>query len=343
MNRRILCLTFCLAYLLSNLTASADSATPTSLETPKFKIGALIPLSGNFASYGETVRQGILKANTPAIEWVFEDEGCEPAPAVAAYKKLTTVDQLSFIVGPCCGSPQTAVAPMLKNRQQIAMLPNAAASSVYESSGRNMYSVQYSLEDDGVFLANTLNERGLKRVAIVYVDNDFSQAIEKGFLSAYKGSVAIALHPPGFDTNGMKDAALKLKNLDFDSILVPDASPMMLGFFSELKKIGVAPRPAFSVYAAQLPELIEVEGRNVDGLFYSYPDVPESVDGIGYFATVAAQQIGDLVTNCKGVPECVSKALAENPRFQPKGVLQGKIILKTIQNGKFVRLDGKQS
>ncbi len=315
--------------------------TVAMAEQPKYRIGVLAPLTGNFANYGKTVREGIEKIKNPSIEWVFEDEGCEPAKAISAYRKLSAIDHLSFLIGPCCGSPQKVVAPLLKNQNQLVLLPNAAPSTVFASSARKMYSVQYSLEADASFIADEMNRRRLKKVAIIYVDNDFSQTLEAGFLKSFKGEVVYSMHASAFDVQNMKAAALNFVNMEFDSIFIPDAAPLLLGFMTEMKKVGVSSRPTFSVYAAQMPDVLISEKANIEGLIYSYPDVPDTVDAFGYFPTVAATLLADTVVKCEGHYGCVEESFANNKSFQSDGTLRGKIIFKTVRNGRFERLDEK--
>lgn len=307
-------------------------------DQPKYRIGVLAPLTGNFANYGKTIRQGIEAVQNPSIEWVFEDEACEPSKAVSAYKKLSSLDKISFFIGPCCGSPQKAIAPLLYNQDQVVLLPNAASSEVFDLSARKMYSVQYSLEADATFIADEMNKRGLKKVAVIYVDNDFSQTLETGFLKFFQGKLVYSMRASTFDVQNMKAAALKLKNVDFDSIFIPDAAPLLLGFLSEMNKMGIPPRPTFSVYAAQMPDVLVSEKANAESLIYSYPDVPDNVEAFGYFPSVAAKLMADTVVGCKGQYDCVAEGFMNNKKFQSDGTLRGNITLKTVRNGHFVRL-----
>ena len=70
------------------------------------KIGVIGPYSGFLADFGEEVRRGVLTTQKDNIEFVFEDDECEPAPAVSAFKKLTDLNNVQYIIGPLCGSPQ---------------------------------------------------------------------------------------------------------------------------------------------------------------------------------------------------------------------------------------------
>ena len=303
--------------------------------TPQ-KIGVLLPLTGNFASYGALVRKEIEKVQPPGIEWVFEDDLCEPANAISAFQKLSVADGAKFILGPCCGSPQKAVAPLLAGKKQIALLPNAASTQVFELSAKRMYSVQYSLEADGAFVAEQMNQRGLKKAAVIFVDTDFSQALQAAFLKSFKGKVAYTMQAPAFDAQYMKAAALKLKKTDFDSIFIPDASPLILGLLTELKKLEIPRRPAFSVYAAQMKDVLDSEKENAEGLLYSYPDVPAGEDAFGYFPRIAAKILAEKVLRCAGDVDCVAKNFAGDKTFQSDGTLGGKLVLKTVHKGHFV-------
>ncbi len=310
-------------------------------EEPRPRIGVIIPLTGNFANYGTIVRNGIESIQRPGVEWVFEDDACDPSKAVTAYKKLTESDGIPFVIGPACGSPQKAVAPMMRKRSSLALLPSAAPASVFTDSEQRMYSVQYSLDADATFIAGQMNKRGLKRVAIVYVDTDFSRSLEKSFLKAFDGGVVFRLAAPGFDVQYMKSAALKLKHIKFDSLFIPDASPFIMGFRTELKKLGVSVRPTFSVYSTQMSDVLVGERENAEGILYSYPETAAGEDAFGYFPKLAAEILSSEVLVCKGDYECVKNRFATNSAFQSDGTLSGKIILKTIRDGKFLEVSSK--
>ena len=45
------------------------------------------------------------------LEFVVEDSKCAAQDAIAAYNKLTQVDDMKIILGPSCSSAMLAVAP----------------------------------------------------------------------------------------------------------------------------------------------------------------------------------------------------------------------------------------
>ncbi len=105
------------------------------------------------------------------------------------------------------------------------------------------------------------------------------------------------LTPPStVHTQHIKVAALKLKAIDFDSIFLADISPLLLGFLSELNKLGIPRKPVFSNYCAQMPDVLAAEMDNSDGVMYSYPNVPQTEDALGYFLNLAGQILARAVS-----------------------------------------------
>ena len=75
-------------------------------EQPKIKIGALLPLSGDAAAYGENVKQGIeLALKGTNFEVIYEDGKCEGPDAVTAIQKLINLDGVVGVIGVFVGVP----------------------------------------------------------------------------------------------------------------------------------------------------------------------------------------------------------------------------------------------
>jgi hypothetical protein len=131
---------------------------------------------------------------------------------------------------------------------------------------------------------------------------------------------------------------LQLKKLKFDSLFFADISPFFLGMLTELSKLGISSVPTFSNYGTQMPDIIEAEGKHANGIFYSYPDLSDSEDAFGYFPNLAAELLGNTVKQCRGEFQCVEKSFAEHRNVRKDGTFESRIILKKIDNGKYVRI-----
>lgn len=85
-----------------------------------------------------------------------------------------------------------------------------------------------------------------------------------------------------------------------------------------------------------MPDVITAEGENADGLLYSYPDLPEGVEALGYFPQLAAERLSEAVIVCKGDAACARGRLRADPSFDSSGTLRSGIVLKSIKSGAFV-------
>ena len=313
------------------------SSIATDKEGMKVKAGVVVPLSGDFARYGNRIKDGILQAKTTHLDLVYDDEGCDPAKAISAYHKQTSIDRVRYFLGPWCGSPQTAMAPMIRSGRQLAIMGSSAPLGVYELSGGRMFCTQHSIEQESTFMAQTMNNMGIKRTAVIFLENQFSRAHEKAFRSAFAGQVLETYAYTSPDMATIKAITLQIRKLNLDGLYLPDAFPLMQGFMKEIRSQGMQDLKVFSVYSAQSEDVLKALGKDGEGLIYSYPDIGDK-NALEYFPAMAAKILDEVISACGDDVECAIKALRTNYKFDQQGVLEGGLILKTIRQGRFERL-----
>ena len=309
-------------------------------EDRKVKVGVILPLTGAFARYGAHIQSVVSHFSTDKIDFVYEDEGCDPKISVTAFKKLSDFDGIKYFLGPWCGSPQSAVAPLLKAHKQLAMLGSSAPISVYGLSDKRMFSTQPSIEEESTFLGKEVSKSGAKSVAIIFYENQFSRAHEAAFRNTYTGKIFETFAYSSDNISDLKSIALKIKQLKPEALYVPDAFPLMAGFVRELHAIGVKDIPIYSVYSAQSDDVLRALGKDGEGLLYSYPDIGEE-DALNRFPNLAVQYLVDAVAKCGEDVECARGYLLSTKKFDENGVLSGGMVLKTIRGGKFVAVGKK--
>lgn len=298
-------------------------------------IGVIVPLTGDFARYGQKIRTGLEQVKPPGVQYVYEDEGCDPAKAVSAYQKLSAVNGIRFFLGPWCGSPQMAVAPLLAKHRQIAVLGASAPRAVYQASGGRVFSSQHSIEEESIFNARQAYRLGAKRVVILFFENSFSRAHEAAFREAFRGEVLQTFAYQSLDVSVIKSLALSIKRLNPDALYVPDAFPLMHGLLRELHQVGLKGKRIFSVYSAQSEDVLKAVGPYGEGMIYSYPAIGDK-EALEHFPALAAQILLRALKKCPAAKEnCVIQALRAQNSFDQFGVLQGKLTLKTIKEGRF--------
>ncbi len=172
-------------------TAVTDGSSSGGKRTDActMRIGAIDPLTGPFASYGEPVRDGMLLAvdevnaqggiNGCAIELSLEDDSGDPKTAVSAFTKLATVTKVPIIIGPLSSGASMATAP-LADRYQVVQLATLAGTIDLTNAGDYVFRIYPSSELGSRYIARVAIERfKAKRAAILYPNNAFGFASKK--------------------------------------------------------------------------------------------------------------------------------------------------------------------
>lgn len=168
---------------------TTQSTTAPAAAGQAIKIGAIDPLSGPFAAYGEPVRDGMLLAveeinasggvNGRKLELLLEDDGGEPKNAVSAFTKLATVSKVAVIIGPLSSGCSMATAP-LAERYKVVQISTLAGTIDLTNAGDYVFRIYPSAEVASRFIARVAVERfKTKRAAILYPNNPYGVAAHR--------------------------------------------------------------------------------------------------------------------------------------------------------------------
>ncbi len=322
-NTLVAALCIIAAIVFGLVIASKEKASQGTI-----KIGIIAPLTGIVANYGEQVRKGVESVQVPAnIQFVFEDDQCDAKTAVSAFKKLSDLDGVHYMIGPECGSPQEAVVPLLKGTDNLMVVPAAASKTLYEASGGNFYDIQYSLEDEAAFIADQMYTRGYKKVVVISYQNEFSKVEHDSFAAHFKGTI---VHDINFaaDNADVQTELAKIKGGGYDAVFSNNISFYFANGLQKMRNLGINV-PVFSPYPVELPAVRQL----VEGVYYSFPaDINDGQGGIYGLSKQSAQLLVDAVTSCGDSYGCV-KSFIDKDGFDTSGVKQRSLILKQIKNG----------
>ncbi|HQH27047.1 MAG TPA: ABC transporter substrate-binding protein [Oligoflexia bacterium] len=159
-------------------SAEGDAAVP---ETSRF--GALLTLSGKFASAGEDCRRGIEAGLTAArarhrLHAVYADSRNDPTAAISEFRKLIEADKVLAVY-----THRSSMGMTLNPVSFKAGVPLLGAVGNRDFAGGNPYAVQVwpKSDDEGHFLAAKLIEKGLKRAALVYTEDEWTTPVAAAF------------------------------------------------------------------------------------------------------------------------------------------------------------------
>jgi branched-chain amino acid transport system substrate-binding protein len=154
------------------------------------KIGAVLPLTGDSAAWGDQGRKGIEVAvrevndsggvNGQPIEVVYEDSQANPRLAVSAISKLISVDKVPAVVGDAVSATTLAMAPIAEETQVVLIAPLASAPAISDA-GKFIYRVWPSDMLEGSEVSKWAHGQGYKCVSVLYIYTDYGFGLLKVF------------------------------------------------------------------------------------------------------------------------------------------------------------------
>ena len=204
---------------------SDDESTERS-----FKIGVILPLTGEKAVYGLAIKNGIDLAAIDEtfydIQIVYENSECNKDKAVEAVNKLINVDKVDAIIGDACSESTIEAAKVAQENGIVLVSPSAISS---EMSGLGDYIFKMALDDElqGEFAANFIYQKGYRRLAIIYIDDNYGNGLSNYVGNNYANLSGEIIALESFDSNDRDfiSQLVKIKNLNADSLLIISNSP----------------------------------------------------------------------------------------------------------------------
>ncbi len=193
-NRTIAAAACALLALVSPL--SCKSVT----ERGVIRIGVINSLTGEFAAFGEQVRDGLDLAveqlnakggiRGSKIELVVEDDGSNQERAQAAFEKLATQAKVVAIVGPISSGATRATAPLAQRYRIPQISPIAHASDLLNAG--NTFLIFPTTEAVSRQAANVALDRfKAKRVAVLNPETAFGRSSTQALLEAFRGRAEV--------------------------------------------------------------------------------------------------------------------------------------------------------
>ncbi len=184
-----------LATTAATLLGSAAFADDVKIGILLGFTGPLESLAGDMASGAELAIAEINAAGSfmdgTTVTSERADTGCIDAGlAVASAERLITADRVSGIVGGMCSGETTASLQNVAVPNGMLMISPSATSPALSTVEDNGLFFRTSPSDarQGQVMADILNDRGIKEVAVTYTNNDYGKGLADSFETAFTGS-----------------------------------------------------------------------------------------------------------------------------------------------------------
>mgnify|MGYP001105578180 FL=1 len=213
-------------FLVLCLTVASFAACGTKEDTgahksgDKFYIGAIGPLTGGAAVYGQHVKYGAEIAvkeineaggiNGKQIELRYEDDEHDPEKSVNAYNNLKDWG-MQILMGAVTSGPSVAVAEETKNDNMFQLTPSGSAPAVIQYD--NAFQVCFTDPNQGAASAKYISDQNLaSKVAVIYDGSDvYSSGIYEKFIEEAANTNLEIVAAEAFTADSKSDFSVQLQ------------------------------------------------------------------------------------------------------------------------------------
>ncbi|MDR0505975.1 MAG: penicillin-binding protein activator [Dysgonamonadaceae bacterium] len=338
------------------------------------KIGAILPLTGDLAKYGQSGKNAIELAineyngnHQQKIEVVFEDDKGESKTAINSINKLIAIDKVAIIVGAMPSSNTLAIAPIAEKNKVVLVSPTSTASAVRDA-GDYIFRICVSDDLEGKSMADYLiDNQNIKNIGILYINNDYGVGLANDFekeIVKHGGNIKEKI---GYQegSNDFKTIINKFQVAKVDVIYIV-AYKEQNYFFSQCAQMNYKPLFTGGTMIED-PDLLNAVKDFANGILYTYRNYnPESNDVVSkkfveaykskygivpdFYAaanfdaiSVAIKSVANVEYNGTALKNYIynindMNGVTGKISFDEKGdIIQG-FGIKTIENGKFLYL-----
>lgn len=356
-------------YVFWNLGGSED-----------FAVGVVAPLTGDNAKYGESAKRGLelgvdeLNASGGVrgkkIRLILEDSQGVPQKGVTAFQKLITVDRVPVVIGDLLSTSTLAIAPIAERNRVVLLSPTSSAPKITDAGDYIFRNVASDVFEGRVVADAAVDRLGVKRVAVISVNNDYGAGMVEVFRTRFKergGTIVIeetyAQNASDFRTQLTKIADAK-----------PEAL-YMVGYrelgqvLKQAADLGLKTKFLSNVLFED-PEILKIAGPTAEGVIYSsraydpeskdpiirafvdaykarYSDTPDVFAAYSYDAVkilaLAVEKNGFTSDGIKSGLYSIQQfpGVCGLTSFDENGDVFQPAFLRTVRNGKFVWLEDK--
>lgn len=268
---------------------SVDSAF--AQESDKIRIAAILPLTGEAASWGQAFKNGMLLGTESLsdkvkaqLDFIYEDDGLSAKNTVSIFSKLEASGGVDVVINLSSGTAK-AIAPITENKK-VPLL--AIASDAAVSKGRK-YAFNYWVtpEEEVRVLIPEMRKRNYKRIARINTIQDGVLAVKDVFDHQTKGQIDVVLNddfPP--DTRDFKTfiAKLRAREKDLDAVMVVLLPGQLNIFARQLRQMG-SKIEMFGFETVEDANEVKLSGGTLIGTWYVNAD-----DGDGSFLRTYQQR-----------------------------------------------------
>jgi branched-chain amino acid transport system substrate-binding protein len=289
------------------------------------KIGASLPLTGEFSEPGKAAQQGYKVWEKTVndgdgllgrkVEFVFRDDASNQNTVVADYTSLISRDKVDLLLGTFSSLLNIPASTVAERNKMLYVEPAGGAPEIFDRGYKTLFFAQQATADKqgDVFAEWVLGLPEGKRpktAAYPTLDDPFAIPVLEGIREKFEAggikTVQKSTYP--VDTSNFDSIANAVKAKNPDVVLHGATFADGVGFVRAMKKVGFTPKIFFETSAPSFGDqyLKGVGKASTEGAFYAVSHTPEaSTPGNEEFVAAYHEMFGGTE-----VPEDAADAFA---------------------------------
>ena len=259
------------------------------------KIGASLPLTGDFSEPGKAAKQGYQvwqKTVNDAggllgrkVQMVVRDDASDQNTVVADYNALISRDKVNLLLGTFSSLLNIPASTVAERNRMLYVEPAGGAPDIFNRGYKYLFFAQQATADHqgdlfAKYILSLPPDQRPKTAAYPTLDDPFAVPVLEG--------IRKKLEPAGIKTVYRKTYPGETQNFDAIANAVKAANPELLvhgatfadgvGFIRALDKVGFDPKYFFETSAPSFADQFSkgVGEKNTEGIFYAVSWTPEA-------------------------------------------------------------------
>ncbi len=246
------------------------------------KIGAILPLTGDIASYGQYAKNGLDMAvneinngggiSGKKIELIYQDDKNSAKDAVNIIDNYINIQQIQVIIGSAASSVTLAMAPIANKNHVILFTPISSSKDLTIQGGDFFFRPCPSDAYQSIILADWMLSLGIKKVAVIYVNNSWGKGLHDEFIEYYTKKKGSIIYDEAIEENtiDVKTQLAKAISKLPDAIFAPTYGKEGGVLVRQAKELGIR-FPIFGGDVWSSPEFITSAGSATEGVCFTQP------------------------------------------------------------------------
>jgi branched-chain amino acid transport system substrate-binding protein len=259
------------------------------------KIGASLPLTGEFSEPGKAAQQGYKVWESMIneqgglldrpVKFTFRDDASDQNTVVSDYTSLISRDKVDLLAGTFSSLLNIPASTVAERNRMLYVEPAGGAPEIFERGYKHLFFAQQATANKqgdlwAEWVLNLPEDKRPKTAAYPTLDDPFAVPVLEGIREKFEAggikTVQKSTYPA--DTSNFDSIANAVKAANPDVVVHGATFADGVGFVRAMKKVGFTPKMFFETSAPSFgDQYIKGVGKDsTEGVFYAVSHTPEA-------------------------------------------------------------------